>query len=94
MINFDAWEQDQAEKLKVMLVLHSAESRIVDAIYADQRSTPRRLSDFDFLLSEPDRSSWLHKAWRYAEANNLWREDLVSTLRAVKAHRKEKRKPK
>jgi hypothetical protein len=95
MIDYDAWLESTTQKLHEMLMLDSVTQKVVNEIYEDQRCPQRQLADFDFLLNEPDRTAWLKKAFIYAEENNLWVEhDLYASLRAVRAHRKAKRKQK
>ena len=95
MIDYDAWVESTAQTLQTMLLLDSVTQKIVNEIYEDQHTTPRRLADFDFLLNEPDRTEWLKNAFIYAEDNHLWVEhDLYGSLRAVRANKKKKRKNK
>lgn len=94
MIDYNAWLESTAQTLQTMLLLDSVTTKIVNEIYEDQRRPQRQLADFDFLLNEPDRTGWLENAFLYAEDNNLWADDLYTSLRAVRAHRKAKRKNK
>lgn len=94
MIDYDAWVESTAQTLQTMLLLDSVTQKIVNEIYEDQRRPQRQLADFDFLLNEPDRTEWIKNALLYAEDNNLWVGDLYTSLRAVRAHRKAKRKNK
>ena len=99
MDNYDAWLNSAAEQIYERMLVEQTTDDIVAHIYADQKLTERKLKDFDFLLTQPDRVSWVHKAFEYATDNDIsvyisCFDDIFEILRNVRAHRKAKRKTK
>ena len=99
MDNYDAWLDSAAGQLYERMLVEQTTDDIVAHIYADQKLTKRKLGDFDFLLDQPDRVGWVHKAFEYAADNDISMsiscfDDIFEILRKVRSHRKTKRKTK
>ncbi len=99
--DYDAWLESTAAKLEHMLDMEHITESIVSRIYADQKKSNRELEDFDFLLNEPNRVEWVDKAFEYAvkydldiQVGIMSFDSVFDMLRAVRVHRKSRRKPK